>query len=121
MSFPLADVTIEAGKLDRPVGIFGEYASLTLITTADLAGKRVFAQDLAGTAPVDITAEVRIAGGKLTIPGSVIHRVGLMAAKPGDVSDPGLVLAVDGLTRFIPKTPMRPGKLQAPPSNKPSK
>jgi hypothetical protein len=109
LAFPLADVTVAAGALDRPVGIFGEYASLTLNSTADLAGKRVLAQDLAGKTPVDITAEVKIAGGTLTIPGPVIHRVGLMAAKPGDVSDPGLVLVVDGLSVFVPKKPMKPG------------
>ena len=114
-------MTVSGGKLDRPVGIFGEYASLTLVTTSALAGKRILAQDLAGKTPVDITHEVKVSDGRLTIPGVVIHRVGLTAARPGDVSDPGLVLAVDGLTRFIPKPPMRPGKLQTPPSNKPSK
>lgn len=106
--FPLADVTVAAGKLDRPVGIFGEYASLTLTSTINFAGKRILAQDLAGTTPVDITAEVKTAGGRLTIPGSVIHRVGLMAGKPGDISDPGLVLVVKGLNRFVPKKPMKP-------------
>ena len=58
---------------------------------------------------MDITAEVKIDGGRLTIPGPVIHRVGLMAAKPNDISDPGLVLAVKGLTTFVPKKPMSPG------------
>ncbi|MCX5684642.1 MAG: hypothetical protein NT049_13275 [Planctomycetota bacterium] len=110
ITFPLADVTLDAGELNRPVGIFGEYASLTLVTTSTLAGKRILAQDLAGQTPVDITGEVKVDGGRLTIPGAVIHRVGLMAAKPGDVSDPGLVLAVEGLTKFVPKQPMKPGK-----------
>ena len=106
--FPLADVTVAAGKLDRPIGIFGEYASLTLVSTTDLAGEHILAQDLAGTTPVDITAEVKIAGGRLTIPGSVIHRIGVMAGKPGDVSDPGLVLVVDRLCQFISHPPMKP-------------
>lgn len=109
LSFPLADVTVEAGKLDRPVGIFGKYASLTLTTTSNLTGKRILAQDLAGKTPVDITSEVKVSEGRLTIPGAVIHRVGLMAAKPGDNSDPGLVLVVEGLTKFIPKPTMKPG------------
>ena len=103
-----ADVTLEVGELNRPVGIFGEYASLTLVTTSALAGKRILAQDLAGKTPVDITSEVKVSDGRLTIPGAVIHRVGLMAAKPGDISDPGLVLAVEGLTTFVPKPAMRP-------------
>ncbi len=112
--FPLADVTLDVGKLDRPVGIFGEFASLTLTTTGGLAGKQILAQDLAGHTPVDITAEVKVDGGTLTIPGPVIHRVGLMAASPGDLSDPGLVLAVKGVTAFVPKKPMKPGMHMSP-------
>jgi hypothetical protein len=103
-----ADITLEVGELNRPVGIFGKYGSLTLVTTSPLAGKRILAQDLAGKTPVDITGEVKVDGGRLTIPGPVIQRVGLMAAKPGDISDPGLVLAVQGLTKFIAKSPMKP-------------
>ena len=107
--FPLADVTLDIGELNRPVGIFGEYSSLALVNASSLAGKRILAQDLAGKTPVDITAEVKVETGRLTIPGTVIHRVGLMAATPGDISDPGLVLVVEGLTKFAPKQPMKPG------------
>ena len=103
-----ADITLDVGELKRPVGIFGDYGSLTLLTTSALAGKRILAQDLAGTAPVDITREVEVSLGRLTIPGAVIRRIGLMAATPGDISDPGLVLAVEGLTQFVPKKPMQP-------------
>ena len=117
ITFPLADVTLEAGELTRPVGIFGEYASLTLLTRSALAGKRILAQDLAGKTPVDITTEVKVGNGRLTIPGAVIHRVGLMAVIPGDISDPGLVLAVEGLTRSVPKSPMKPGKQSAAPAH----
>jgi hypothetical protein len=114
--FPLADVTIDAGKFDRPIGVFGEYASLTLATTSDLAGKRILAQDLAGNTPVDISGEVKESdNGNITVPGPVIHRVGLMAAKPKDISDPGLVLVVEGLTTFAPQKPMKPGMYMASP------
>jgi len=101
LTFPLADVSLDIGELSRPIGIFGRYASLTLITPTNLAGKRILAQDLAGKMPVDITADVKLGDGTLTIPGAVIHRVGLMAAKPGDVSDPGLVLVVEGVTSCL--------------------
>jgi len=107
---PRAGVTLEVGVLDGPVGIFGEYASLTLVTTSALAGKRILAQDLAGSTPVDITREVTVKKGRLFIPGTVIHRVGLMAGRPGDISDPGLVLAVRGLTRLVAKPAMTPGR-----------
>lgn len=110
-----ADISLEVGELNRPVGVFGKYGSLTLVTTSSLAGKRILAQDLAGKTPVDITAEVKLDGGRLTIPGAVIHRVGLMAAKPGDISDPGLVLVVKGLTAFVPKKPMTPHNFRAVP------
>lgn len=115
LSFPLADVTLEVGELNRPVGIFGYYASLTVVTTSALAGKRVLAQDLAGKTPVDITSEVKMSDDRLTIPGAVIHRVGLMAARPGDNSDPGLVLAIEGVTKFVAKQAMRPNN---PPARK---
>jgi len=109
LRFPLADVVLDVGRLRRPVGVFGRYRSLALVTRGDLSGKRILAQDLAGDTPVDITADVRIDGGRLTIPGDVIRRVGLMAATPGDLSDPGLVLMVEGLTRAAPKEAMKPG------------
>ncbi|HEX8914773.1 MAG TPA: hypothetical protein VF796_20645 [Humisphaera sp.] len=108
VTFPQADVTLDVGALARPVGVFGEYASLTLVTKNDLAGRRVLAQDLAGDAPVDITGEVKVSGGALTVPGAVLRRVGLMAATAGDVSDPGLVLVVDGLSADVALPPMRP-------------
>jgi hypothetical protein len=108
--FPLADVTVAVGKLDRPVGIFGEYASLTLTTSSPLVGKHILVQDLAGSTPVDITAEVKISQDRLTIPGAVLHRVGLSAAKPGDISDPGLVLVVSELLRPVTLKPMKPGQ-----------
>ena len=107
--FPRANVTLDVGRLDRPVGIFGEYASLTLRSTSDLAGRQILAQDLAADACVDITKEVQVQGGDLTIPGEVIRRVGLQAATAGDLSDPGLVLSIEGLTEFVPLARMKPG------------
>ncbi len=111
LSFPLADIALDVGKLDRPVGIFGEYNSLALVTSSAIAGRRILAQDMAGSTPVDITGDVQVTEGRLTIPGGVIHRVGLGAAKPGDVSDPGLVLAIEGITQIIAKPAMVPGKI----------
>lgn len=107
---PRADVTLEVGELNRPIGIFGEYASLTLVTTTDLAGRRILAQDLAGDIAVDVTPNLKISRGRLEIPGELIHRIGTMAAKPGDLSDPGLVLAVEGLTDLTPPPSMRPAR-----------
>ncbi|HSU65713.1 MAG TPA: hypothetical protein VLJ39_02470 [Tepidisphaeraceae bacterium] len=111
--YPLADVVLEAGDLKRAVGVFGQYASLTLVTTGDLSGKHILAQDLAGSEAVDITEQVSVEPGRVTIPGDVIARVGLMAATPGDVSDPGMLVAVQGVTQFPPLPDMHPGKTSA--------
>ena len=59
-----------------------------------MAGQRVLAQDLAGDTPQDITRLVRVSGTRVTIPGTVIDRIGRSAATPGDKSDPGLVLVL---------------------------
>jgi hypothetical protein len=52
------------------------------------------AQDLAGTSDADITGEVKLAPGSITIPGAVIQRIGLSASTPGDLSDPGMIVAI---------------------------
>jgi len=87
---PLADVSIEIGA--GPVGVFGRYRSLTLTLPEDLGERRVWAQDLAGDQSTDITALVAKDGRKLTLPGSLIDSVGLSAATPGDLSEPGMVM-----------------------------
>lgn len=90
-------VTVEGSDWYAPVGLFGKFKEVTLVYPAPLASSEavtVVAQDLAGDTPVDITAEVRIDGNRLTIPGEVISRVGLMNATEGDQSAPGMVLKV---------------------------
>ncbi len=91
-SYPLADVTLTLEALRPLVGIFGRYRSLTLRTPALGKAPRLMAQDLAGDEPVDITPRVMVTATEVVIPGDVIHEVGLMAARPGDISDPGMVL-----------------------------
>jgi len=89
---PSADVTIKAGDLTKPIGIFGRYNSLTLELRSEPGYKSVFAQDLAGEKPVDITTRVIIQGNKVIIPGSLIDEIGLSAASKGGKSEPGMVL-----------------------------
>lgn len=86
-----ADVTAQAGSSSAPVGIFGRYASLTLVFRDPVEGKRILAQDLCADAPVDITDAVRAEGNCLTIPGSLVDRIGLSVCT-GDSELPGLVL-----------------------------
>lgn len=88
-------VTIQGKDWTAPLGLFGRFKQVTVVYPAALTGKfKVVAQDLAGDKPVDVTAEVKIEGNKLIIPGELINRVGLMSATPGDLSDPGMVLKV---------------------------
>lgn len=90
-----AAVTVAGSDWQAPVGLFGRFGAVTLVypsVPAEMAGMEVWAQDLAGDSPVNITSEVKMEGNRLTVPGTVITRVGLMNATPGDKSAPGLVL-----------------------------
>jgi len=91
-SYPLADVTLTLEALRPPIGVFGRYRSLTLRTPGLAKSPKVLAQDLAGERPHDITDRVAVTATEVVIPGEVLHAVGLDAASPGDISDPGLVL-----------------------------
>ena len=96
------DVSIEAGSWLKPIGVFGYYKSLTVNFRNSLKSPskvKVWAQDLAGETPVEITDSVTITKNSMTIPGSVIQRVGLMAKTDGDLSNPGLVIQVYGKER----------------------
>ena len=90
---PNARVTLDVGDAPGPFGIFGVYDSLTL--RFDHPPTQVLAQDLAGDESRDITNDVSIKGNELHIPGELLAKIGLSAATKGDVSEPGLLLAVD--------------------------
>jgi hypothetical protein len=91
---PLADGTIEVGDGTNPVGVFGKYHTLTLNLTAPPGSRRVWAQDLAGDEAVDITGKISCADKQMILTGELIDQVGCSAATPGDLSEPGLVLAL---------------------------
>lgn len=80
--------------LNNPIGIFGDYASLTLVLpkNTSIKGYQIWGQDLAGDTPINITKKVIIENNRIILPGDVIRAVGLSAKTKGDVSDPGLVL-----------------------------
>lgn len=91
-SYPLANVTLTLEALRPLVGVFGRYRSLTLRTPGLGRAPKLLAQDLAGDTPYDITSRVSVTATEVVIPGEVIHEIGLAAASPGDISDPGMVL-----------------------------
>ena len=92
--FSSADVTMQISSAKGPIGIFGHYRSLTLQCAAPIGQALILAQDLAGDQAEDITSQVVIKANTLIFPGIMIEKVGLRAASPGDLSDPGLVLVI---------------------------
>jgi hypothetical protein len=91
---PICDVTLAVGDAPGPYGIFGDYRSLTLISDHVMESKRVLAQDLAGEESVDISNAVQRRGTNVSISGEMIRRIGLQNVTPGDLSSPGLVIAI---------------------------
>jgi hypothetical protein len=91
---PTCDVTLSVADAPGPYGVFGYFDSLTLAFDNPPHDKRVLAQDLAGDEPIDISSMVQVRGKSLYIPGKVIRRIGLHSATPGDISAPGLVVAM---------------------------
>jgi hypothetical protein len=91
---PACDVTLSVSDAPGPYGVFGSFESLTLAFDKPLQSRRILAQDLAGDKSVDISTSVHIRGQRLHIPGEVIRRVGLQNGTPGDISAPGLVIAI---------------------------
>lgn len=89
------DVEVKGSEWNAPVGLFGYFKSVTIEYSSDAPEKmKIWAQDLAGDTPVEITDEVTVEGNKITISGEVIKKVGLMCATEGDLSGPGLVMKV---------------------------
>jgi hypothetical protein len=91
---PTCDVTLPAGDAPGPYGIFGGFRSLTLTFDHATENKRILAQDLAGEDSVDISNAVQWQGKSVFISGEIIRTIGLQNATPGDLSSPGLVIAV---------------------------
>lgn len=91
---PASDVALSVSDAPGPFGVFGYFDRLTFIFDTPLHGRRILAQDLAGDDAYDISNEVRIREKSLQIPGEVIRRVGLQNGTAGDLSAPGLVIAV---------------------------
>ena len=87
-------------SINKPIGIFGDYQSLTLILPEKINASDylVLGQDLAGDTPIDISKEITINNNRICISGDLIRKVGLSAASIGDLSDPGLVLKFENKT-----------------------
>lgn len=91
---PDCEVNLSVSDAPGPFGVFGYFTALTLMSDRPLQGRRILAQDLAGDEAFDISNEVQVSGKSLHIPGKVIRQVGLHNATAGDISAPGLVIAI---------------------------
>lgn len=91
---PLADVQVSVSDATGPFGIFGQYRSLTLCFDHAITGRRVWAQDLVGDQAQDISSCTRQSSNTITLDGALITDMGLADATPGDLSEPGLLLAL---------------------------
>jgi len=93
---PLADILVEVGDPDKPVGIFGYYRSLTLAFTNPVPEDAViWAQDLLAKQAVNISQSIRVNENEITIPGEVIEKIGTSKNDENDISVPGLVIKVE--------------------------
>lgn len=81
-------------SLEQKIGIFGYYKNLTLVFDKSIAKKAIWAQDLAASKAINITKQVKVQGNTITIPGSIIEKIGKMAQLESDLSEPGLVILV---------------------------
>ena len=69
----LADIVFRIGKADAPVGIFGLFRSLTLVYGENIAGKRVFMQEILEDSTRDITGDCVIDGQRIVIDGRLFR------------------------------------------------
>ncbi|MBQ6329040.1 MAG: hypothetical protein IJI35_08515, partial [Kiritimatiellae bacterium] len=90
---PRAEVRFDAAlEPGVPVAAFGRFGSLVLDDRT--GGLRVFARDMLGGEPVDITAQCHRAADRIVLPGDVIARIGSSQNGTGDDSEPGAVVEV---------------------------
>lgn len=94
-SYKIPKCHVAADTADaRTLGIFGEYASLTL-KTCHWQANRIYMQDLASDHAFDVTADILRSEGRLTVPGKLIAQIGTAAQPVEDTSEPGVVLILE--------------------------
>ena len=92
---PKAAITLKGMEINKPIGIFGYYESLTLSFTQNLPGKmKIYAQDLLSERAIDISKRVAVDGNTIKFPGDLIQKIGTSASDKGDNSAPGMVVKI---------------------------
>ena len=73
---PLADIALQGGCADAPIGLFGRFDTLSIDFGEPVEGRRVFAQNLLADAAQDVTDCVSLSGSRLTVPGDLMLQIG---------------------------------------------
>ena len=90
---PKADITLKEVELNKPIGIFGYYESLTFEFSETLPDEiKIYGQDLLSTKAIDITNKIKRNKNSFIIQGDLIDEIGTMAVDKGDISVPGMVI-----------------------------
>lgn len=89
---PRCDVSLDAQK-NTPIGVFGEYKSLTLRGDFDGA-LAVLIQDLADSIAYDVTELVTVKRDAVILSGELISRIGTLTNPVGDTSEPAVVIEI---------------------------
>ena len=101
---PRADVRWDIAANSGVIGVFGHYKSLQLRFSQPLEGKKIYAKDLLADHFSEVTEQVQISGSTLRLDGAWMEC--LCKNRPGDFSEPGLVLQVGERGDFVAvKTP----------------
>jgi hypothetical protein len=92
---PNADIKLKDVEINKPIGIFGHYESLTLQFAQNLPqGISIYAQDLLSKKAIDITQKVAIDDKRIKIAGHLIDEIGTMENDTNDISVPGMVIKI---------------------------
>ncbi|WP_167615129.1 hypothetical protein [Maribellus sediminis] len=90
---PKADITLKEVELNKPIGIFGHYESLTFEFSETLPDEiKIYGQDLLSKKAIDITNKIKRDKNSFIIQGNLIDEIGTMAGDKGDISVPGMVI-----------------------------
>lgn len=88
---PKVDAALTLGALERPVGIFGEFRTLTISLGEEIHG-RIFLQDLCREHAVDVTDLVVKGKNLLELHFDELMKKGWLDNDPGDLSAPGFMI-----------------------------
>ncbi len=89
--WPEADITLDVGGAEKPIGIFGRYRSLTLRLSQPLGARRVWLQDLKASEARDVTDQLTADGNAITLSKELLEQVGKSDPKQRSL---GLVMAI---------------------------